>query len=116
MHIWQLCHLGMVVPLADAYYQTENPESVGQNKVVMRKTAIQLKKNFNTLYKNLHTLSPVKMHIFRYLPTSILIYILSQTFKSSFGNKFMCQHSMNAPDEMRELHNQFYSYIKKWRL
>lgn len=23
MHIWQLCHLGMVVPLADAYYQTE---------------------------------------------------------------------------------------------
>lgn len=31
MHIWQLCHLGMVVPLADAYYQTENPESVGQD-------------------------------------------------------------------------------------
>nr|WP_286181626.1 hypothetical protein [Coprobacillus sp. K06] len=40
MHIWQLCHLGMVEPLADAYYQTENPESVGQDKVVMRKTAI----------------------------------------------------------------------------
>lgn len=116
MHIWQLCHLGMVVPLADAYYQTENPKFVGQDKVVMRKTAIQLKKNFNTLYKNLNTLSPVKMHIFRYLPTSILIYILSQTFKSSFGKKFMYQHSMKAPDEMRELHNQFYSYIKKWRL
>ena len=94
----------------------KNTESVGQDKVVMKKTAIQLKKNFNTLYKNLNTLSPVKMHIFRYLPTSILIYILSQTFKSSFGNKFMCQHSMNAPDEMKELHKQFYSYIKKWRL
>lgn len=89
MHIWQLCHLGMVVPLADAYYQTENPKFVGQDKVVMRKTTIQLKKNFNTLYKNLNTLSLVKMHIFRYLPTSILIYILSQTFKSSFGKKFM---------------------------
>lgn len=116
MHIWQLCHLGMVVPLADAYYQTENPESVGQDKVVMKKTAIQLKKNFNTLYKNLNTLSPVKMHIFRYLPTSILIYILSQTFKSSFGKKFMYQHAIKAPDEIRELHKQFYSYIKKWRL
>lgn len=89
MHIWQLCHLGMVVSLADAYYQTENPKFAGQDKVVMRKTTIQLKKNFNTLYKNLNTLSPVKMHIFRYLPTSILIYILSQTFKSSFGKKFM---------------------------
>lgn len=46
MHIWQLCHLGMVVSLADAYYQTENPESVGQDKVVMRRTARQLKDNF----------------------------------------------------------------------
>ena len=111
MHIWQLCHLGMVVPLADAYYQTENPESVGQDQVIMRKTAIQLKDNFNTLYKNLNTLSPSKMHIFRYLPTFLLTYILSQTFKSSFGEKFMYQHAMKAPDEMRELHKQFYSYI-----
>lgn len=39
MHIWQLCHLGMVVPLADAYYQTEHPESVGQDKVIMKKIA-----------------------------------------------------------------------------
>ena len=116
MHIWQLCHLGMVVPLADAYYQTENPESVGQDQVIMRKTATQLKKNFYTLYKNLNTLSPGKMHIFRFLPTSLLTYILSQTFKSSFGEKFMYQHAMKAPDEMRELHKQFYSYIKKWRL
>lgn len=116
MHMWQLCHLGMVVPLADAYYQTENPESVGQDKVVMRKTARQLKDNFNILYKNINTLSPIKMHIFRYLPTSLLTYILSQTFKSNFGEKFMYQHAMKAPDEMRELHRQFYSYIKKWRL
>lgn len=116
MHIWQLCHLGMVVPLADAYYQTENPESVGQDQVIMRKTGTQLKKNFYTLYKNLNTLSPGKMHIFRFLPTSLLTYILSQTFKSSFGEKFMYQHAMKAPDEMRELHKQFDSYIKKWRL
>ena len=116
MHIWQLCHLGMVVPLADAYYQTKNSESVGQDKVVMRKTARQLKDNFNILYKNINTLSPIKMHIFRYLPTSLLTYILSQTFKSNFGEKFMYQHAMKAPDEMRELHRQFYSYIKKWRL
>ena len=82
MHIWQLCHLGMVVPLADAYYQTENPKFVGQDKVVMRKTAIQLKKNFNTLYKNLNTLSPVKMHIFRYLPTFISVDLFSQKSSS----------------------------------
>ena len=72
MHIWQLCHLGMVVPLADAYYQTEHPESVGQDKVIMKKTARELKDNFKILYDNLHTLSPYKMNIFRILPMPIL--------------------------------------------
>ena len=116
MHIWQLCHLGMVVPLADAYYQTEHPESVGQDKVIMKKTARELKDNFKILYNNLHTLSPYKMNIFRILPMPILTYILSQTYKSRFGYTFMYQHAIKAPNEMRELHNQFYSYIKKWRL
>lgn len=116
MHIWQLCHLGMVVPLADAYYQTEHPESVGQDKVIMKKTARELKDNFKILYDNLHTLSPYKMNIFRILPMPILTYILSQTYKSRFGYTFMYLHAIKAPDEMKELHNQFYYYIKKWRL
>lgn len=116
MHIWQLCHLGMVVPLADAYYQTEHPESVGQDKVIMKKIAKELKDNFKILYDNLHTLSPYKMNIFRILPIPILTYILSQAYKSRFGHTFMYQHAIKAPDEMKELHNQFYSYIKKWRL
>ena len=116
MHIWQLCHLGMVVPLADAYYQTEYPESVGQDKLVMKNTAKELKHNFKILYEKLHTLSPYKMHIFRILPIPILTYILSQTYKSCFGYTFMYQHAIKAPDEMKELHNQFNSYIKKWRL
>jgi len=33
-------------------------------------------------------------------------------FQSDFGNVFMYRHSMNAPDEMRRLHRQFYSFIK----
>lgn len=116
MHIWQLCHLGMVVPLADAYYQTEYPETVGQDKLVMKNTAKELKYNFKILYEKLHTLSPYKMHIFRILPIPILTYILSKTYKSHFGYTFMYQHAIKAPDEMKELHNQFNSYIKKWRL
>ena len=34
---------------------------------------------------------------------------------SSFGDKFMYQHAMKAPDEMRELHKQFYAYMKKMK-
>ena len=43
----------------------------------------------------------------------VMILMLAVTFESSFGDKFMYQHAMKAPDEMRELHKQFYAYMKK---
>ena len=40
-------------------------------------------------------------------------YEVLKTFLSNFGDKFMYRHAMKAPDEMRELHRQFYGYIKR---
>ena len=73
MHMWQLCHLAMVVPIADAYYEADCPERAGKDWKIM----------------------------------------FAVTFESSFGDKFMYQHARKAPDEMRELHKQFYAYMKK---
>ena len=86
MHLWQLCHLAMVVPIADAYYESDDPEKVEKEW---------------------------KMNIFRFLPSPFLAIMLAVTFGSSFGDKFMYQHARKAPDEMRELHKQFYAYMKK---
>lgn len=113
MHMWQLCHLAMVVPIADAYYEADCPEKAGKEWKTMKKTAERLKRNFCFLKKKCGKLSPCKMNIFRFLPLPILTIALSVTFESRFGNMFMYQHAMKAPDEMRELHRQFYSYIKK---
>lgn len=113
MHLWQLCHLAMVVPVADAYYESNNPEKAGKDWKIMRKTAKRLKRNFCFLKNHTGILSPWKMNIFRFLPVSVLTLILSVTFQSKFGDKFMYQHARKAPDEMRQLHNQFYTYIKK---
>ena len=44
MHLWQLCHLAMVVPIADAYYESDDPEKVEKEWKIMRKTAERLKK------------------------------------------------------------------------
>ena len=30
MHMWQLCHLAMVVPIADAYYEADCLEKAGK--------------------------------------------------------------------------------------
>lgn len=111
MHIWQLCHLAMVVPIADAYYKTKSPESVWKESGIMLETAKQMKTNFKTIYGMGIPLSPRKMNIFRLAPVCFIKMGLILTFKSNFGNVFMYQHSVNAPDEMRQLHKQFYQFI-----
>lgn len=111
MQDWQLCHLVMVVPIADAYYMARIPQKAWKEDNVMQKTAVQMKHNFQTLYKMGIVLSPRKMNMFRLLPTWMLKTGLTLVFKSDFGDVFMYQHSMNAPDEMRALHEQFYGYL-----
>ena len=111
MQDWQLCHLAMVVPIADAYYMARIPQKAWKEDNVMQKTAVQMKHNFQTLYKTGIVLSPRKMNMFRLLPTWMLKIGLTLVFKSDFGDVFMYQHSMNAPDEMRALHEQFYGYL-----
>ena len=115
MHMWQLCHLAMVVPIADAYYEANCPERAGKEWKIMKKTAERLKRNFIFLRKQKGKLSPWKMNIFRFVPLSILTLMLAVTFESSFGDKFMYRHAMKAPDEMRELHKQFYAYMKRMK-
>ncbi len=115
MHMWQLCHLAMVVPIADAYYETDCPERAGRDWKIMKKTAERLKRNFIFLRKQEGKLSPWKMNIFRFLPLPFLTIMLAIIFESSFGDKFMYQHAVKAPDEMRELHKQFYNYVKRWK-
>lgn len=112
MHIWQLCHLAMVVPIADAYYEADNPTKAGYEHKIMHKTAKALKRNFQFVRKNCGKLSPWKMNIFLFVPMPILTIIMSFVFRSTFGEKFMYQHSIKAPDEMGELHNQFYGYMQ----
>lgn len=112
MHAWQVCHLAMVVPLADAYYAFDDPLNVGRNRLVMRKTAQRLKENFCILKQKGIPLVPKKMHLFQWLPISILSFGLGLVFQSNFGNVFMYRHAMNAADEMKSLHQQFYAYIK----
>ena len=112
MHGWQLCHLAMVVPIADAYYETDAPEKAGCNMRLMQKTARRIKRNLMILKNSGIPLSPTKMNLFLKLPVHELAFGLSLTFKSDFGDKFMYRHSMKAPDEMRELHRKFYAYLK----
>ena len=111
MHAWQLCHLAMVVPIADAYYETDDPANAGADQTVMAHTARALRDNFQALTHNGVHLSPAKMQMFRFLPLFFLRPALKFTFQSRFGDVFMYRHAMKAPDEMLQLHEQFYAYL-----
>ena len=113
MHAWQLCHLAMVVPIADAYYEAADPEHAGRDAAIMRKTAKQIRDNLDVIAARKIRLSPGKMQAFRLLPTPLVGWILSFVFQSSFGDRFMYRHSMKAPDEMRQLHEQFYRWLNR---
>ncbi len=111
MHRWQLCHLALVVPIADAYYKAENPEAVWREKEVVAGAAREIQDNFRTLCHAGMSLSPWKLNLFRLLPVWILRRIFAVIFRSRFGNLFMYRHAMKAPDEMKRLHDQLYRYL-----
>ena len=113
MHAWQLCHLAMVVPIADAYYESVDPKNAGRDAALMRKTAERIRDNLNAITAQKIRLSPLKMQLFRLLPVSLMGWILGFVFQSSFGDRFMYRHSIKAPDEMRQLHEKFYQWLGK---
>ena len=79
----------------------------------MQKTAKQIRDNFNAIAARKVRLSPGKMQAFRYLPVPLVGFVLGFVFRSSFGNRFMYQHAMKAPDEMFQLHEQFCKWVAK---
>ena len=113
MRAWQMCHLALVVPLADAYYESDNPVHVGKNKMIMMKTGLRLKENFSQLSAKGYTILPKKLFVLEKLPVKVLAHGLSMIYESDFGNTFMYQHAIKAPDEMRSLHHQFYTLLNK---
>jgi 2-dehydropantoate 2-reductase len=113
MRAWQICHLAMVVPIADAYYEATDPANAGKDHALMHNTAVQIKRNLRDTAEIGIKLSPVKMHLFRILPSSIIAIVLGFVFRSGFGDRFMYRHSMKAPDEMRCLHKQFYAFVQQ---
>ena len=113
MHAWQICHLAMVVPIADAYYMTDKPECVYRNRKIMKQTAKSLHDGFVQLKHLGIDISPIKMNIFRFCPTVIIAAILPLVYHSQFGNRFMYQHAIKAKNEMKELHSQLYRLLKE---
>lgn len=114
MRNWQLCHLGLVVPLSDAYARSAVPAHVWRDRGLMRRCASELKANMR-FFERRGQLSPGRLRWILVCPLPLMTWVLARIYHSEFGNRFMYQHEMKAGDEMLGLHDALYRYMEKHR-
>ena len=61
---WQISHLGVIIPLADAYYQSRHPEKICANEKLMTLTAYRMKKNLKWIAQK-GMLCPAKLYMIK---------------------------------------------------
>ena len=70
MHMWQLCHLAMVVPIADAYYEADCLEKAGKEWKTERKNSKKTEKKFllfkEKVYLPIRLLKPLRLVLILY--------------------------------------------------
>lgn len=108
MHLWQICHLALVVPLANVYYAVEKLKYTGYNYSTLSNAVDELKYNLSQVQSIYNRLLPKKMYYILYLPKIFVIFVLFILYNSSFGNRFMYPHSIKARKEMKYLENRLH--------
>lgn len=105
MYLWQLCHVALVVPLANVYYQPFHFQTV-------QAMIIQVKSNFRFILKKHERLLPMQLQMVYHLPTCILTMIMYYVYQTKFANRFMYQHALKAKQEMQVLEATLNTYLK----
>lgn len=105
MHGWQLCQLSVAIPLANAYYNSDNPEKVWEDGSVIEMTVMEIRKNLESLNEQ-GVLLPKQLKHFAMMPNRLNAIVLKMLYRSRFGNLFMFRHAINAPDELKMLEEE----------
>lgn len=106
---WQLCHLAMVIPMADAIYRDGGDNySTGHNKQVMLQTAKEIQQNLKVLKQRGMSLQPFKMNLFLFVSPKLIAKVLAKLYASNFGTCFINAHAQKARKEMMTLREDYY--------
>lgn len=111
---WQLCHLGIVIPLADAIYRSGGDNyTAGKNREIMLRTAKEIRRNLYLLRQTGTSIHPAKMKLLLIVSPKIVAMALAKLYCSDFGSKFIYGHSQKAKKEMMALRHDYYRILKK---
>ena len=107
---WFKYHIAFVLPLAGALLKSGNNYKLAKDKPTIRKYVLAVREAGRVL-KSLgyHKSYNPKFKLFYWLPTGLLVRILSGVFNSKFSEVAMMMHVEAATDEMIELKQEFYT-------
>lgn len=113
MDAWQKTHVALVGPLGDViYFDGGNNYSVARNSLAIKQMNLSLKENFNFLKDSGIGIMPWKLNIIRLIPLWILNLIMKFTFNTKWAESVICNHALNARNEMKVISNEFIELAK----
>jgi len=113
MDVWQKTHVAMVGPLGDViYYDGGNNYSVSANSKAIHQMNLALKENFNFLHESGIGIEPRKLLFFRFVPISILDFLMKFVFNTKWAETVISNHAQNARSEMKVISNEFIDLAK----
>ncbi len=114
MEYWQKCHLALVLPLAQGIYKDGGDNySTSKNKDAIRYISSSLKSNFSKLKSLGINITPKRFLLLMYIPNPLLMYFLMLIYNTKFAETVICEHALNAREEMMKLEESFNRIINK---
>ncbi len=111
---WLKYHIALVSPLANGIYLAHGDNyALAQNRDAIRLMVKAIREGFKVLLDLNYPITPkyLKKKIY-YIPSFLIQYFLKKLIGSEKGKLAMRDHAMAAPDEMRQIADEF-QQIKK---
>ena len=111
---WFKYHIAFVLPVAGALLKSGDNYQLAEDKPTIRKYILAVREAGRVLKSlDYHKSYNTKFKLFYWLPTWLLVTILSKVFNTKFAEVAMMMHVRAATDEMAELATAFYILKKQ---
>ncbi|MBB4826227.1 2-dehydropantoate 2-reductase [Sporosarcina luteola] len=113
MDEWLKTHVAVVLPIAKALYKFDsNNYELANSNTTLRYMILAIREGFNVLKKAGVKITPAKLNLF-YLPSVLLVPILSRVMKTKIAEFSMSKHTMEAKHELQVLESLFVQIAKE---
>ncbi len=114
MDAWQKTHVALVGPLGDVIYLDGGDNySVAKNHKAIKQMNLALQENFTFLKKSDIGIVPRKFSVIIFTPLWFLNLIMSLAFNTRWAETVICNHALNAQNEMRIISREFIEMAKE---